>query len=202
MVRGNVFRDLNNNGVFDGSDLPYRNILVTTKKSNSNQSVTAVSSAGIYNNEVDTGQYTTSSNFNRPYYTVTPATATSTFSGFDKADTVNFIVAPIPGLRDYYLNLSSQQILRVGRQLSYQLVYGNKGTDTLSNRTISFVKDNKFEFISSSPSPSSISGDTLRWTVASFLPDSQRVIAMTLRIPGIPPMPAFWGYASLVWVYR
>ncbi len=32
VVRVHVFRDLNNNGVFDGSDLPYRNILVTTKK--------------------------------------------------------------------------------------------------------------------------------------------------------------------------
>ncbi len=164
--------------------------------------MTAVSSAGIYNNEVDTGQYTTSSNFNRPYYTVTRLQLPVLSVVLTKLIQSTSLWPRYRACGTITSTSVGQQILRVGRQLSYQLVYGNKGTDTLSNRAISFVKDNKFEFVSSSPSPSSISGDTLRWTVASLLPDSQRVIAMTLRIPGIPPMPAFGIRFAHMDIYR
>jgi len=62
----------------------------------------------------------------------------------------------------------------------------NGGTDTLSNKDVFMVKDSRLTYVSASPSPTRISGDTIVWRISSVLPDDTLFTELNLKA-GIPP---------------
>lgn len=183
-IIGKVFIDANNNEVYDAGETAFDKAKVTSTKQGFN--LLSVPSNGNYANSVDTGSFVTSILFNHPYYTVTSNNITSSFATYKNLDTVDFPVHPIAGTRDLSLSLFTAAIARPGFSVNYNLRYINNGTDTPINKLVTFIKDSRLNFQQSQPVPLSISGDTLRWNIASLQPDASGTISINFDIPVIP----------------
>lgn len=178
-IIGNVFVDVNNNNIKDAGELPFTDALVKTTKQGFELS--AIPYNGIYRNVVDTGTYTTVLNINRPYYTATPASKVSVFTSYKNTDSANFAVHPTPGIQDYTIGLISLAQPRPGFNLQYKINYFNTGTTTLTNKLIKFVKDSRTQFLGAVPANTSISGDTIKWNIASLAPWTGGDIILNLQ---------------------
>lgn len=183
-IRGSVYMDYNANGVRDAGEPLVNDILVQTAKGGSLSG--SMTYNGFYSNSVDTGTYTTHVISALPYYTSTPASHTSVFSTYNNTDTISFGLQPIPGKRDYLVNQSPLSQARPGFAGHYQVECVNAGTDTLVNRTVEWIRDPRIIYQSAVPSPTSVSGDTLRWTIAALSPRDTTVIRINIQFAAPP----------------
>ena len=183
-VVGNVFIDLNNNNIKDAGEPPFNHAIAKTTKAGFQ--LNGIPYNGFYSNTVDTGTFTTTLAINNPYYTVTPASKISTFTTYKNTDSANFALHPIPGIIDYSVTGVSLLPVRPGFPLQYKIVYTNKGTTTLTNKEVRFIKDYRSQFWNTTPPYTSISGDTLRWNIASLDPEGTGNIILNLVLDPIP----------------
>lgn len=184
LVKGTIFPDYNSNGTKD-TDEPYvSNLLVQTSKAGVQAS--SLTGNGLFSNYVDTGNFTTEVIGTIPYHTIVPASFSSSFNTYNNTDSFSFAVQPIPGKRDYHINLLTWDWVRPGFEAWYHIHFTNGGTDTLTNRTVTFIKDNRLTFLEATVTPTSISGDTLRWNIAELLPRMSGGMQVKLRA-GAPP---------------
>lgn len=183
-IKGTVFLDYNANGNRDGNEPLADNIIVQSQKG----SVKSASSTynGIFSNSVDTGTYSTSVLTSIPYYTATPVSKTSIFSSYNSYDSLSFALQPIPGKRDYIVNLFSTGPARPGFSTTYRFRYINIGTDTLVNKTIRMIKDSRFQFLSSVPTQTALSGDTITWVINNLSPRDTGFISVQLKAAAPP----------------
>ena len=184
-VKGAVYLDYNSNGVRDSNEPLVNDILVQSVKGSSTSG--SLTSNGIFNNIVDTGTYSTSVLSTIPYYTVAPASHVSTFSSYNNIDSTSFGFQPIPGKRDYEISMFTIGLPRAHDSMTYTMYYVNLGTDTLQNRSVQFVYDPRVFVLSSSVAPTSVSGDTMRWTIASLAPRDTGYISVSVRL-NTPPV--------------
>ena len=183
-ITGNVFIDANNNNIKDLGELPYTHASVKSTKAGFEQR--AIPYNGFYSNSVDVGTFTTTIAFNRPYYTATPVSKVSAFTTYKNIDSANFAVHPIPGIIDYSVGISSLLPVRPGFPLQYNIYYDNKGTTTLINKDVVFVKDHREQLVGSVPPYTSISGDSIKWNIASLPPDGNGNIILDLQLDPVP----------------
>jgi len=185
IIKGSVFLDYNLNGVRDANEPLVNSILVQ-----SSQGGTTFSSStynGVYRNAVDTGVYTTTVLSAVPYYTAVPISATSTFHSYNNTDSISFALQPVPGKRDYQVNLFSMSAFpRPGQSVAYKLIYANVGTDTLVNKQVRVIKDPRATFVSASVAPLLISGDTLIWNISSMAPRDTSSIILNMQLAAPP----------------
>ena len=184
-IKGAVFMDYNSNGIKDSNEPFANSILVKSAKG----SLTSTSSTynGFFTNTADTGTFTTGIVAGLPYYSASPASRTSVFSSYNNTDSLQaFALQPIPGKRDYAVNLFPVSSVRPGHPVTYKLLYVNTGTDTLVNRTVKLIKDSRLQFTSATPAAGSISGDTISWTVTGLSPRDTGAISILLQV-GLPP---------------
>jgi uncharacterized repeat protein (TIGR01451 family) len=167
-VRGTVYLDYNKNGAKDTNEPLVNNVLVQSSGAGIVSGSSTVN--GIFNNIVDTGTYTTTVVSTVPFYTAVPASRSSTFSAYDIEDSFSIAMQPLPGKRDYAVSLYPMSFPRPGDSITMGLLYINEGTDTLSGRTVRLVKDHRLQYLSAVPAATSVSGDTLLWTVATLSP--------------------------------
>lgn len=168
VIKGSVFIDRNKNGTKESDEPAVSDMLIESKKGS--QTMASNSAQGIFSNTVDTGNYVTSPINNLPYYTPVPASHNTLFAIYNITDSVSFALQPIPGKIDYRLQLFMGSLARPGFKVSYHIKYENIGTDTLTNKKISFVKDSRLTYDSADLTASSISGDTIRFNITSLLP--------------------------------
>jgi len=183
-VRGTVFLDYNKNGTMDSGEPLLNDVLV---QSSGGPGIVSGSSTvnGIFNNIVDTGTYSTTVISSVPYYTPVPASHSSIFTAYDTQDSFSIAMQPVPSERDYAVNLYPRSFPRAGDSINYGLLYMNKGTDTLTNRTVRLVKDHRLQYLSATPAPTTVSGDTLSWLIASLSPRDTGSI--TIYTKGMTP---------------
>ena len=182
-IVGNVFIDANNNGIKDAGELPYNHASVKSTKAGFE--VRAFPYNGFYSNTVDLGTFTTTVALNRPYYTVTPASKISTFSTYKNVDTANFAVHAIPGIVDYAVSVGSLLPPRPGFPLQYSINYSNRGTTTLTNKNVVFIKDPRQQLVSSVPPYTSIVGDSIKWNIASLPIDGTGNIILNMQLDAL-----------------
>ncbi|MEO6668119.1 MAG: hypothetical protein ABIN36_01500 [Ferruginibacter sp.] len=184
-VVGNVFLDANNNNIQDASELPFNNAVVKTTKQSFETGGLVLN--GYYSNAfADTGTFVTTATSNNPYYTATPVNETSVFTTYKNTDTVNFAMHGIPGIKDYIVSTMSLFGPRPGFNLQYKVTYTNNGTTTLTNKDVVFIKDPRTSFLGSVPAYTSISGDTIKWTISSLSPTVTGTIILNLQLANIP----------------
>lgn len=183
-IAGNVFVDLNNNNVKDAGEPPFNHSIAKTTKAGFQ--LNGIPYNGSYSNAVDLGTFTTTLLISNPYYTVTPVSKTSTFSTFKNIDSANFAVHPIPGIIDYAVTAVSLLPARPGFPLQYKIVYSNKGTTTLTDKFVKFVKDPNAQFINAFPTFTSMSGDTIKWNIATLDPEGTGNIHLNMELDPIP----------------
>jgi uncharacterized repeat protein (TIGR01451 family) len=183
-IKGTVFADINGNGSKEANEPLMNNVKVESVKGSSRNA--SVTSEGLFVNAVDTGTYITEVVNHSPYYTPPAGSKTSSFNTYNSTDSVSFGMYPIPGKKDYQVQLFPATIARPGGRIKYVITCSNAGTDTLINRTLTFIKDARLTFQFASPAHSSINGDTIRWTMNNILPANSASIIINFGA-AIPP---------------
>ena len=178
-ITGHAFLDNNKNGIKDAAEPWFTEGLVQSNKPGFSK--TSSLTNGYFSNEVDTGTYTTSVVFNKPYYASIPVSKQTSFTTYSNTDTIVFAVQPISGKKDYYTGLYAMTPARPGFNVRYGIQYGNAGTDTLNNGLVRIVKDSRLTFVSSVPAPSSITADTIIWNVNNLKPGEEGFINLLLK---------------------
>ncbi|MBC8753352.1 T9SS type A sorting domain-containing protein [Kordia sp. YSTF-M3] len=184
-INGLVSLDVNSTGC-SGNNPPLQNLMIVTN--NGSQSVSTFSNQnGIYQLFTGDGAYTTSIISGLPnYYTATPISQTSNFTGVGNVDTVNFCVEPTGSVNE--LNISvypSQDEPRPGFDTVYQIVYNNVGTTLLSGN-VTFQYDNtKLQFLNASETVNSQTANTLTFNFTGLNQFETRTIDLDFNV--FPP---------------
>lgn len=186
-ITGTIFYDWNSNGTKDANEVVADNIMVKMQKDTTSITTSAVQ--GSFGFIADTGVYTVSLPQPPDNFTVNPASQTSSFSG--SGATINltgFALQPIPGKRDYEVKVGGYSAIRPGFDVQYWFSYANNGTDTLANKPVKLIKDSRLQFISSTPTHTSIAGDTIIWNITQLLPGSTVNVFVNLKAATPPTL--------------
>ncbi len=187
MVTGNVFNDLNKNGILNTGEplLPY--VWVKTGKNN-------LYNKGVYSYDgkflisVDTGLYNTKVILPPGVpFNVVPGSDSYTFTSKGNTRSINFAVQSTANIYDAAIDLVPIGRARSGRDVSYKILCSNVGSLALGSNTISLVKDSRLTYYSASPAPTQIIGDTLKWSYSSMAILADRGIYITFH-SAIPPV--------------
>ncbi len=179
-VSGNVFIDLNKNGLKDINEKAYENLLLTA-----NPSIYQVvsNSNGDYCTYVPTGN----SSINIPkipnYYSAVPTNYPITFNGSNQIQTgKDFALQPIPNQTDVRIKITNFTAARPGFAFKYRITFHNSGTTTLSD-TVNIIYDNvKLKYVSSSISPTNQNVGKIAWYYQNLQPNETRNIDITFII--------------------
>ncbi len=183
-IDGFVFVDNNANGIKEANERYYNNAKISTK--HNADSVITFTFNGSFSVETDTGTFVSRAIAPLNYYNIVPISHTSTFSNYLNTESVKFGLQPIPGKRDLTLHIVAETAARPGFPLRYRIFYKNQGTDTLINGTIKLVKSPLCNYVSSSPMPANILGDTIWWNVNNLKPMDTASIVLKLMIQPPP----------------
>ena len=196
----NCFFDKNSNNIKDAGESDFNDAKITTTKNGVGTIVSAImGSSAIVN--IDTGTYTTQVIPYLPYHTTSPLIHLTNLTGFLQADTAIFAIQPIPGKRDLSVHIIPLGNPRPGFTANYQFTYTNQGTDTVQSGTAEIILDNRSSLVSSTPAPTTINGDTLRWSFSGLIPLASSNIFLTLQLLAPPALNlndvlAFAAYVS------
>ena len=189
LITGTISLDANNNSC-DNSDLP-----AMSTKINMNDGV--VSSAiftnhlGKYSFFTQTGSFVIAPVFENPYFIISPTTATLNFPTLNgMTQTQNFCITPNGVHNDVEIAIIPIQGARPGFDANYQLVYKNKGNQTLSGNINLAFDDAVLDFVSANPAITNQSLNTLNWSYSNLLPFESRTIDFTLNVNSPMETPA------------
>ncbi len=183
-IKGNVFYDVDNNGINTGVDLPIPFIEVKN---------TSLIGSLFFTNI--TGDYTTNGVLG-PQVIKTPTpplywqrtTPDSLLVNVNSVDTIidniDFGYRPIPGIKDLRVDIIPLTQPRSGFPAYYIYEVCNIGTDTLSP-DLWVEQDTALIFLNSSISPDTIFGDSLLYILPSMPPNSCIQISITDSVSAV-----------------
>lgn len=185
-LKGSVFVDNNSNGVKDAGEEYFTNASLTATKGVDTLRITTWS--GKFDVDVDTGMYVIKPANSMQYYAAVPASQNVNHNSYFNSDSISFAMQPIPGLRDLFLYIVPIDPARPGFNHDYAIVYINRGTDTIANGYVDFIKSNMVNVTSTVPVASSTlsGGDTLRWNFTNFPPRDTGVIIVHATVQAPP----------------
>jgi len=127
--------------------------------------------------------------FGNAYYTVTPTSFTSAFSGYGNTETVDFCITPNGTHSDLAISLIPITPARPGFDAKYKIIFRNNGTIMQSGNITSNFSDDIFDFIIANPTAESIP-NTLNWGFSDLQPLESREINFILNLNSPAEMPA------------
>lgn len=184
-VTGRIFIDANSNNKYDAGGKTINNIKVQAQKGVDIRS-NCGNGEGVYLVATDTGTYTIKPILNNTYYNINPVSKNVSHNSYFNTDTVDFILQPIANKKDIVVSLLPVTVARPGFDVSYKLTYFNRGTTTIASGKVKLKKDNKFNFISASPTNNTATGDTLIWNFTNLKPFDTTSITLNLKL-ATPP---------------
>jgi len=150
-----------------------------------------VDTTGDYSIEVQAGTHTITPQFENPtYFTVLPTNIVINFPTAPSPVNQNFCVIPNGEHNDLEIILLPIKSAIPGFYTTYQLVYKNKGTTTLSGAIGLAFNDNIQSFASAIPSLNSQTTGNLTWNYTNLQPFETRTIEFTMNI-NTPTDPSF-----------
>jgi len=175
-ILGKIKFDANANGC-DASDAYLNNISVkNVNGSNTNASNTSSYFGSQYYLIGDSGTNTVSVTGLPSYFTVSPATQVFNFSTPGTTTATDFCVSANSNVDDLEIVLVPLFNVVPGLPALYNIWFKNNGSTTLSGQ-ITFQFDNtKMSFLSSSPSPNTITTNTVVYNYANIAPFESRLI--------------------------
>ncbi|WP_298139091.1 T9SS type A sorting domain-containing protein [Flavobacterium sp.] len=183
-ITGSVTFDGDNNGC-DATDLPHPNIRIDINDG-INQGGTFTNNLGNYNFYTQAGSFSLTPNLENPsWFNVSPTTTTIPFANNNNnIVTQNFCIAANGVHPDLEIVIAPIVPARPGFDAVYQIVYKNKGNQTLSQLygVNFFFNQNLMDFVSASILPSTVGSGALSWSYTNLLPFESRSIYVTLNI--------------------
>jgi|GEM_PF-4365298 len=176
---GNIFNDINNNGIKDNGEtgLPY--VIANTKVSNS---FYTTDTTGNYVAYADCDYDTIVAITGSLYATVTPAWYAVAQSDSGKDFAVHFI----PGVQDLRVTLTNITPARPGFDDQLRITYKNKGTVSM-NGTVKLILDSSCYYLYSFPPHDAVNADTITWNFSNLLPlETRNITAMVHAPPNVP----------------
>jgi len=183
-IEGAVTYDANDNNCGTGA-VPLNNYLINANNGTSNFANTT-DETGAYSIKVSEGNYTTQVLGLPPYYDTTPATASSTFVGFDQTDTADFCVQANTTANDLTVSIFPVTEARPGFEAEYEIIYENVGTTTLTGEVTVAFSDVQVDFVSATPAPNNQTSNSLTFNVGSLTPFQQESIFATFLLEQPP----------------
>jgi uncharacterized repeat protein (TIGR01451 family) len=183
-IIGQVLFDLNSNGC-DATDLQQPNIRININDG-ANQGATFTNNSGNYDLYTQVGSFVLTPNIENPtWFNFSPATATIPFgNNNNNTTTQNFCISANGIHPDLEIVIAPITPARPGFDAVYQIVYKNKGNQTLSQLygVNFFFNQNLMDFVSATTAPATIGSGSLSWSYANLLPFESRSIYVTLNI--------------------
>jgi uncharacterized repeat protein (TIGR01451 family) len=184
-IKGIVYVDRNSNGIKDPTEKFFNNASIKSEKPGDTK--ISVSAGGRFQNDADTGTYTSTISFNLPYYTSSLVSRQSTFSAYGLKDSFAFPLVPIPGHYDLKVHLVAVEPARTNLTTRYLAFCTNSGTETINNAILKFIKDPRISWNGSIPAAASTINDSAWWNIPTIAPFDTLRFDIFLRL-GIPPV--------------
>lgn len=184
-ITGTIRLDSNANGCAP-TDIPVPNIMVTTDNG-SNSFSTFTLPNGSYQLNTNPGNFTTTLNTTFPnYFSASPNSYSSSFTGLGNTDTGDFCVTASNSTNDVNIALYPLSDARPGFDASYQLVYRNMGS-TVLNGTVELTYDNaKITFLTASETVNTQTSNTLTFNYSNLNPFETRTVDLQFNV-AVPP---------------
>ncbi len=182
-VEGTIFDDGNGNGTQDNGEAGKENWLV---KITPGPVYATTNSNGDYNASLDTGSYTVS--LVKPsYWNITGSSSYNiTISNqSDKKSGKDFGVESTSNVDDLSIDITAG-VPVAGEKTQNWLSVRNVGTTSKSG-TVTMKLDSNYNFESATPSPKSVSGNTVKWDVNNLDVMENRTISVTSSVEVVPP---------------
>ncbi len=112
---------------------------------------------------------------------------TQNHHNYNQSDSIGFALQPIVGIKDLVVNGFSVSFIRLGREVNYQLIARNLGTESIGTGMVKFIKDSRLDFVSAVPAISNITADTLSWNFSNLNVRDTFLISVTFKVK-IPPL--------------
>ncbi|WP_298115179.1 T9SS type A sorting domain-containing protein [Flavobacterium sp.] len=190
-LTGTATFDVNNNGC-DASDIPFDllSLNVSLNGISTNSSVITNNSGvySLYTNVV--GEYQLTPNFENPtFYNVSPVV--QLFPVIDNSTaTQNFCITANGAHPDLEIIIAPITPARPGFDALYQIVYKNKGNQTLSGSYTFNYDDVKLDYISATVIPNTFATGILTWNYTNLMPFENRTVYVTLNVNSPVEIPA------------
>lgn len=176
-LTGKVFNDNNGNGTLDSAETGISNHVVNILPGNyyvssdGNGDYTFFFFDSTLTYTLSTGPITYWNQTNIPaILSVNPATQSC--SG------LNFGFRMIPNVHEVAIHCPNWGA-KPGQPEPMPISYENNGTIT-ENDTITFIMDSLYSFISATPAPTSVNGQTIQWAYSNLLPNGNGFIMLNL----------------------
>jgi hypothetical protein len=179
-LNGNISVDLDGNGC-DASDPHLEGIKLNMSNGISNNSMFSGPS-GDYAFYAQSGELTITP-ATIPFFTFSPASATINLNvSANTVHTQNFCLMPNGIHKDLEATIIPVLPARPGFDAAYQLIYKNKGTQTMSGTVNLTYNDNVLDLVTSNPTTSNQSGGYLEWDFTNLRPFERHFINFTLNV--------------------
>lgn len=197
-IQGNAKYDSNVNGC-DATDLLIPNMKFTVTNGSVNATMIS-STAGNYSTPVSGGSTVMTPKFENPtYFNVSPSSATISFPTQASPFTQNFCVVKNGTHNDLEVTLLPIGNAVPGFDVSYKIIYKNKGTNTQSGTVNLSFDDTVLDLISSNPTVSNQQTDYLTWNFTNLAPFETREISVILNLNSPTETPAVNSGAILAY---
>lgn len=180
-ISGTVFYDLNANGEQDEEELGIGRIPITVTPE---ALAVFANEQGQFNIYGPAGTYSISPHLDDCWtLSTTPEAYEITFEGTTYIDSLRFGVSPNTQTADAAVTMASAPT-RCGFTVPFWLNYRNDGCWAF-NGQVYMVLSELVTFVSASPEPSSMVGDTLFWDFSQLYPGASRSLEMMMTIAGV-----------------
>lgn len=188
-ISGTFSMDLDTNGC-DANDFHFSNSKITIDHGTVSGSTFTLGN-GNYSFFVQSGNFTVTPLFENPYFSVSPASATLNFAHVDSStQTQHFCVIPNGVHKDLEITILPITTARPGFNATYQLVYKNKGNQTLSGNLSFTYDDAVLDFISADVAPTTQTTNSLIWAYNALKPFESRSVTFILNVNSPMETPA------------
>jgi Leucine-rich repeat (LRR) protein len=168
-ITGIVSFDFDANGC-DAADTKSINTKLTNIGT-STSNVTFTDTNGQYIMYTQEATNTTTINLNLPsFFTVTPTTQSTTFTGSGNTETIDFCITANQVVNDVKVTVIPTFEARPGFDTSARVYYENVGSSILSGTVDLAFEDSKLSFITASATPDSQTNTLLSWNYTNLLP--------------------------------
>lgn len=130
-----------------------------------------------------TGNQSVSLQLEHPsYFTVTPASQTFNFIGYNNSQTADFCIANNGVHPDLQVSVLPMNDARPGFDAKYKIVYKNNGNQS-QDGTVSITYDDAvLDFVSATPGVSTVAANSLSWNFVALRSFESREIELTLNL--------------------
>lgn len=156
LISGNVYYDFNSNGIKDTGENGMQNIIVKTATNNIATTTDSIGNYIIVTDAIgDTLSVVPPTNYctsNPTYYLTNGASSNQ-----------NFGIQTTPNIYNLLVDITNTNVFRPGFQTEIIVTVKNNGSVAQTGQ-VALILDSVEQFLSATPSPNFVSGDTLLWT--------------------------------------